>query len=66
MNNNRACSNCLTPDPERGRAWDGRRAYKCKCCGRVWTEGLQGKNKKSNKQRVGYQFANSKGAGHNN
>ena len=60
----RRCASCQTDNPDKGRAWDGRRAYRCKCCGKVWTEGMQGREKKYSKQRHGYQFADSKGVGH--
>lgn len=60
----RFCSYCFTPHPEKGRAFDGRRAYKCKQCGNIWTEGLQGRKKQYSSQRYGYQFACSKGKGH--
>lgn len=62
--NVRRCDTCQTPDPDKGRAFDGRRAYRCKCCGRTWTEGMQGKQKEYSEQREGYQFADSKGTGH--
>ena len=62
--NIRQCASCKTENPEKGRAFDGRRAYRCKCCGKIWTEGLQGREKKYSEQRHGYQFANSKGKGH--
>ena len=45
-----------------GRAFDGRRAYRCKQCGVIWTTGLQGRNKKYSNQRSGYQFKDT-GAG---
>ena len=60
----RRCASCQTEKPDKGRAWDGRRAYRCKCCGNVWTEGMQGREKKYSEQRQGFQFANSKGHGH--
>ena len=60
----RRCASCQTTNPDKGRAWDGRRAYRCKCCGKVWTEGMQGREKKYSEQRHGYQFSDSKGVGH--
>lgn len=60
----RNCSVCITGNPEKGRAFDGMRAYRCKCCGNVWTEGMQGREKRYSPQRHGYQFSNSKGSGH--
>ena len=60
----RRCAYCQTTTPDKGRAWDGRRAYRCKCCGKVWTEGMQGREKNYSEQRHGYQFADSKGVGH--
>jgi len=60
----RRCSSCLTPNPDKGRAFDGRRAYRCKCCSNVWSEGMQGRKKTFSIQRYGFQFADSKGIGH--
>ncbi len=48
---------CGNDKHDKGRAWDGRRAYRCKCCGREWTEGMQGRKKKYSAQReCGFQF----------
>lgn len=60
----RRCAYCQTTNPDKGRAVDGRRAYRCKCCGSIWTEGMQGREIKIQKQRLSYQFADSKGVGH--
>jgi len=56
----RKCSNCQTPNPDKGRAVDGRRSYRCKCCKNVWTEGLQGRKQKFSVQRLSCQFFDSK------
>ncbi|MDD5589154.1 MAG: hypothetical protein PHP92_03820 [Candidatus Nanoarchaeia archaeon] len=59
------CPNCKKLNKvDKGRAMDGRRAYRCKICGKVWTEGLQNRKQKYSSQREGYQFADSKGSGH--
>ena len=58
------CSICKHPEPDKGRAFDGRRAYRCPKCGNTWTCGLQGRKQRFSKQREGYQFADSKGHGH--
>lgn len=52
----KVCKNCRQKDIDKGRAWDGRRAYRCNSCGSIWTEGMQGKGQDWNKQRQGYQF----------
>jgi len=44
---------------DKGRAFDGRRAYRCQECLTIWTNGLQNRSKKFSKQRIGYQFYNS-------
>lgn len=49
---------------DKGRAFDGRRAYRCKSCGNIHTYGLQGREKKYSNQRESYQFADSKGPAH--
>ena len=54
------CAKCGNRRPEKGRALDGRRAYRCQSCGETWTEGMQGRSKKYSKQREGYQFADSR------
>lgn len=61
IHNVRRCAVCQTPKPDKGRAMDGRRAYRCTSCGNVWTEGMQGRKKKYSKQRDGNQFADSRG-----
>ncbi len=58
------CPSCHHAGIDKGRAFDGRRAYRCQKCGTVWTEGLQGRERKYSNQRESYQFANSKGKGH--
>ncbi len=40
---------------DRGRAFDGRRAYRCQGCGNVHTKGHKGKRRYS-VQRMGHQF----------
>lgn len=60
----RRCPTCRVPKPDKGRAFDGRRAYRCVSCGTKWTEGSQGRGKKYSPQREGYQFADSWGPGH--
>lgn len=52
----RRCPICKHPGYDKGRAFDGRRAYRCHNCGNVWTEGLQGRERKYSSQIVGYQF----------
>ena len=44
---------------------DGRRAYRCTCCGNIWTEGLQGRQRKYSEQRPGYQFKDTGAASPN-
>lgn len=58
------CDKCHHPKPDKGRAFDGRRAYRCSNCGNCWTNGMQGRSKRYSNQREGHQFANSKGPGH--
>ena len=41
---------------DKGRAVDGRRAYRCRVCGATWTEGLQGRKRRWSPQRDGNQF----------
>lgn len=60
----RKCPICNVKNLRKGRAFDGRRAYQCPVCDKIWAEGLQGRKPKYSKQRDGYQFANSKGGGH--
>ena len=52
------CPNCRHTDISKGRAWDGRRAYRCNSCKHLWTDGMQGRKKKYNNQQYGYQFSN--------
>ena len=40
------CDNCNHPRPDKGRACDGRRAYRCPQCGNTWTRGLQGRRQR--------------------
>ena len=56
----RECANCRHTGVDKGRAMDGRRAYRCQRCGNVWTEGLQGRERKYSPQRDGYQFADTR------
>lgn len=58
------CDNCNHPRPDKGRACDGRRAYRCPQCGNTWTRGLQGRRQRFSPQRESNQFADSKGRGH--
>lgn len=58
------CDNCQTKKPLKGRAFDGRRAYKCTSCNNIWTNGMQNKDKIYSSQRDGFQFPDSKGVGH--
>ncbi len=60
---NKICS-CGSIYFDKGRAVDGRRAYRCKVCRTVFTEGLQGRKKRFHNQREGYQFFDSKGTGY--
>lgn len=55
----RTCPSCKHPGIDKGRAMDGRRAYRCQSCRYVWTEGLQGRTKTFVEQRVGFQFADT-------
>jgi len=50
------CSICGQKNPEKGRAFDGRRAYRCSQCGNEWTKGMQGRSKKYSIQRSCNQF----------
>lgn len=58
------CPVCHRDKPDKGRAFDGRRAYRCRGCGNVWTFGMQGREKKYSPQRESFQFADSRGVGH--
>jgi len=44
---------------DKGRAFDGRRAYRCRSCGGVHTNGMQGRERQYSRQRPGYQFADT-------
>lgn len=50
------CDRCQSPNPDKGRAFDGRRAYRCKRCGNEWTNGMQGRRKHYSIQRERNQF----------
>lgn len=56
----RSCPACRSNIFEKGRAFDGRRAYLCNTCSRIWTEGMQGREKKYSIQRESYQFKNKR------
>lgn len=55
----RVCPSCKHPGYDKGRAFDGRRAYRCQQCGKTWTEGMQGRRKHFSRQRIGNQFADT-------
>jgi transposase-like protein len=59
MTARRKCSVCQGTDLDKGRAADGRRAYRCQRCGATWTDGLQGRKPRYSHQRQGDQFANT-------
>jgi transposase-like protein len=50
------CPNCFLTGIDKGRAADGRRAYRCQSCGHIWTNGLNGRKKRYSIQRLGDQF----------
>lgn len=52
----RCCAVCGGGGIDKGRAFDGRRAYRCQNCLVVWTEGLNGRARKYSPQRPSYQF----------
>ena len=52
----RECPVCHHAGVDKGRAWDGRRAYRCQRCGETWTEGMQGRARRFSAQRKRYQF----------
>lgn len=54
------CSNCFYEYSDKGRGLDGRRVYRCQNCGKTWSLGMQGRQKKYSKQRLGNQFADSR------
>jgi transposase-like protein len=49
------CPRCKHVSADIGRAFDGRRAYRCNACRWEWTSGHAGK-KRYSKQRVRNQF----------
>jgi transposase-like protein len=55
----RRCPICHSTSLDRGRAADGRRAYRCRACGHAWTEGMQGRERRYSEQRPGDQFADT-------
>lgn len=61
---NIVCDNCRHPRADKGRAVDGRRAYRCRNCRTVWTRGLQGRARQYNEQRRGVQFADTGSLGY--
>ena len=51
------CIVCRSRNIDKGRGYDGRRAYRCNDCGQKWTQGMQGlKEKKYNVEGRTYQF----------
>lgn len=58
------CKNCnQKSNIDKGRAVDGKRAYKCNGCGHIWTNG-KGRKEIYSIQRMSYQFKDSKGPNH--
>jgi len=53
------CGKCNFTGIDKGRAFDGRRAYRCQRCGSIWTQGMQGRKRTYSKQRMTDQFADS-------
>jgi transposase-like protein len=53
------CPACRSPYTDLGRACDGRRAYRCRRCGTIWTRGLHGRTRRYSPQRPSYQFADT-------
>lgn len=51
-----ACGLCHSRSIVKGRAFDGRRAYRCAACGAVWTAGTNNREPRYSRQRTGYQF----------
>ena len=51
----RLCT-CGCARADKGRAMDGRRAYRCRACLSVWTEGMQGREQRYSQQRIECQF----------
>ena len=60
----RPCPICRNAAPDKGRAMDGRRAYRCRSCDYIWTDGLQGRERKYSPQRPYYQFGDTGAARH--
>lgn len=58
------CPECRCPTSDKGRAFDGRRAYRCVRCGNIWSNGLQGRLRRYSVQREGYQFADTGASTH--
>lgn len=53
------CPSCGCKHFDKGRAFDGRRCYRCKQCGHKHSAGLQGRERKYSLQRHGFQFADT-------
>lgn len=54
------CSICRQSKAiDKGRALDGRRAYRCQLCKSIWTYGTQNREKRYSPQRNGFQFSNT-------
>lgn len=53
MKTQKKCAVCRSPDIERGRDGEGKRAYRCRSCAHTWTEGGQSRG---THQRIRYQF----------
>lgn len=54
------CLICYNSDIEKGRAMDGRRAYRCNQCKAIWTAGRQKRKLRYSNQRQGFQFRDEK------
>lgn len=54
------CRKCFCTNIDKGRAFDGRRAYRCNSCNYIWTEGMQGRQHKYSKQMINFQFKNER------
>ena len=50
------CAACGHHGLELGRAMDGRRAYRCRACGDIWTDGTHGRKPRYSDQRLSDQF----------
>jgi len=59
----RAC-NCGCNFFDKGRAFDGKRVYRCVACRHSFSNGSQGRRKIYHQQRESDQYADSKGRGH--